>query len=94
MTVDDDLVLHLAKLAKLELDERQRALLRHDLVKILAMVEKLDELELAGVPPLRYPTQAVRRLRTDRVGDHLDRHRAMENAPEAADGFFRVPRVL
>ncbi|NJB85627.1 aspartyl-tRNA(Asn)/glutamyl-tRNA(Gln) amidotransferase subunit C [Lewinella marina] len=94
MTVDDDLVLRLADLAKLDVSENRLGKLRGDLTRILAMVEKLNELDLEDVEPLRYVTEAEQALRPDRAGDHLDRERAMENAPESDGVFFRVPRVI
>lgn len=96
MIVDDALVLRLAKLSRLELSPERITQLRTDLKNILAMVEKLDELELAEVKPLRYVVEAEPVLRPDEVGEHLDREQALANAP-AADregGFFRVPRVI
>lgn len=94
MTIDDDLVLHLAKLARLELTTESARKLRTDLVATLAMVEKLNELDLSGVAPLRYPTDVVTVLRPDAAGTHIDRKAAMENAPDADGEFFRVPRVI
>ena len=94
MTVDDDLVLRLADLAKLEIPPARVDRLREDLTNILGMVEKLNELDLEGVEPLRYVTDVETTLRPDRVGDHLDRERAMENAPDTDGVFLRVPRVI
>ena len=94
MTVDDDLVLRLADLAKLEIPPARVDRLREDLTNILGMVEKLNELDLEGVEPLRYVTDVETTLRPDRVGDHLDRQRAMENAPDTDGVFLRVPRVI
>ena len=96
MTVDDDLILRLAKLSRLELNAQRRDQLRNDLNGILAMVEKLEELDLEGVEPLRYVTEVENVLRPDAVGEHLDRDRALHNAPDAEveEGFFRVPRVI
>lgn len=96
MTVDDQLISRLAKLARLAPGPAQSEKLQHDLRNILAMVEKLDELDLATVEPLRYVTGVENVLRPDEPGDHLDRDAALDNAPDAdrAGGFFRVPRVI
>jgi aspartyl-tRNA(Asn)/glutamyl-tRNA(Gln) amidotransferase subunit C len=94
MTVDDELVLRLAKLAKLDLSPQRREQLRNDLVDILVMVEKLNELDLEDVEPLRYVTEVEQVLRPDRQTDHLDRPAAMANAPDSDGQFFRVPRVI
>lgn len=94
MTVDDDLVLRLADLAKLEISGERVGKLREDLSNILEMVEKLNELDLDGVEPLRYVTQVEQVLRPDEVGPHLDRERVMHNAPDSDGVYFRVPRVI
>lgn len=94
MTVDDALVLRLAKLARLAPPPERVEQLRGDLERILTMVEQLDELDLDGVEPLRYVTEVEHVLRPDTVGNHLDRATALENAPAAEEGFFRVPRVI
>lgn len=94
MTVDDDLVLRLADLAKLEIGGERVGKLREDLSNILVMVEKLNELDLDGVEPLRYVTQVEQVLRPDEVGPHLDRERVMHNAPDSDGVYFRVPRVI
>lgn len=94
MNVDDALVSRLAQLAKLRLTDDRVHDLCDDLNGILQMVEKLNELELDDVAPLRYVTDTEQVPRPDRVGDHLDRATAMANAPDADPAFFRVPRVL
>lgn len=94
MTVDDDLVLRLADLSRLAVPADRVPKLRADLERILAMVEKLNELDLDGVEPLRYVTDAERELRPDVVGKHLDRTAALENAPDHDGAHFRVPRVI
>ena len=96
MTVDDKLISKLAKLSRLAPSSQEAARLEKDLVKILAMVEKLDELNLDAVEPLRYVTGVENVLRPDEAGQHIDRDQAMANAPDAdkKEGFFRVPRVV
>lgn len=96
MTVDDDLISHLAKLARLAPDDQARERLRDDLANILGMVSKLDELDLDAVQPLRYVTEVEGGLRPDAVGPTAQRDAVLDNAP-AADretGHFKVPRVI
>lgn len=96
MTVDQQLISQLARLARLAPDERQTARLQEDLVKILDMVQKLDELDLEAVEPLRYVTGVENVLRPDEDAPAIDRDLALSNAPDAdtTEGFFRVPRVI
>ena len=94
MQVDHALVLRLAKLAKLAPPPERVEQLRGDLIRILDMVEKLNDLDLEAVEPLRYVTDTEQPLRPDAVGQHLDRIAALANAPDPDGQYFRVPRVL
>jgi aspartyl-tRNA(Asn)/glutamyl-tRNA(Gln) amidotransferase subunit C len=94
MNIEDDLVLRLARLAKLDLPPERLHSLSADLKGILAMVDKLNELDLADVEPLRYVTGTEQSLRPDTVGPQLDRTAALTNAPDHDGSHFRVPRVL
>lgn len=96
MTVDDELVSRLAKLSKLNPDAKERQRLSKDLKKILSMVEKLQELNLDGVEPLRYITEVENDLRPDEIANELPHDVAMRNAPDTDEKgeFFRVPKVI
>lgn len=96
MTVDDKLISRLAKLSRLAPTPQQSEKLQQDMKNILDMVAKLDELELEAVRPLRYVTGVENVLRPDEATGHIDREKALENAPDAdaEGGFFRVPRVI
>lgn len=96
MTVDDALLSKLTKLTKLELTGQQQEKIKGDLKNILAMVEKLKEVDVDGVEPLRYLSEVENELRPDEVAHELKREQALKNAPDQdADGqFFRVPRVV
>jgi aspartyl-tRNA(Asn)/glutamyl-tRNA(Gln) amidotransferase subunit C len=96
MNINDELLSKLTRLAKLDLDEDQRATVKNDLRRILTMIDKLKEVDVEGVEPLRYITSVENDLRPDEVGDELDRRKVLDNAPDQdEDGqFFRVPRVV
>jgi len=96
MTIDEALLSRLAKLSRLSPTPQQSARLQKDLVNIIGMVEKLDELDLEAVQPLRYVTGVENVLRPDESGNHVPRDQALDNAPDADKdgGFFRVPRVI
>ncbi len=96
MNVNDELLSKLTRLAKLDLDKDQRMNVKNDLHRILTMVDKLKEVDVDGVEPLRYITSVENDLRPDEVGDELDRRKALDNAPDQDESgeFFRVPRVV
>lgn len=94
MQIDRDLILKLENLAKLELSEAEREQLGGDLTKILAMVEKLQELDTTNVEPLVYISQPDSKLREDEVKNQVDNEQAILNAPEKSGPYFKVPKVI
>jgi aspartyl-tRNA(Asn)/glutamyl-tRNA(Gln) amidotransferase subunit C len=87
---------HLAHLARLALREDEKAALTADLNQIVAAVEKIDALDLAGVEPtlgVEAPLAAAA-LRADEPRPSLSREDALAMAPERTDEGFAVPRVI
>lgn len=85
---------HVANLARLELAHGEAEILTGQLDQILSYVEKLKELNTEGIEPTFYviPTNNV--FREDAIIEPLGRERALTNAPDKADGCFRVPKVV
>ncbi len=94
MHIDSALILKLENLARLELSEAEREILRGDLNNILAMVEKLDELDTANVDPLVYVNEVENALREDEIRHQVSREAALSNAPDSDGQYFKVPKVL
>jgi len=91
--VTEETVDHVARLARLSLSDEERRLFARQLEDILAWADSLQALDTSDVPPMSHPREAEA-LREDEPRDGLDRQAALEAAPEAADGLFRVPRVI
>lgn len=83
---------HVARLARLSLTEDERALFARQLDDILAWAEALQAVDVSGVEPLAAPGAAE--LRADEARDGLPQETALSAAPDAAEGLFRVPRVI
>ncbi|MES1214823.1 MAG: Asp-tRNA(Asn)/Glu-tRNA(Gln) amidotransferase subunit GatC [Bacteroidota bacterium] len=94
MEVNDALVEKLAHLAKLHFDDDQKAGIKDDLQKMIAFVEKLNELDTTGVKPLLHMSDEVNVLREDEVKGSISREEALQNAPLHDDRFFKVPKVI
>lgn len=95
MQIDTALISRLERLARLQLDDPERAQLTDDLQNILNMVDKLRELDTEGVEPLIYLNQPAENvLRDDVVGQQLSPAEALQNAPKHDGQFFRVPKVI
>jgi aspartyl-tRNA(Asn)/glutamyl-tRNA(Gln) amidotransferase subunit C len=89
--IDRDQVLHVAKLARLRLADDEVDRMAGELSKILEHVETMNELDLEGVEPTSHVVDLTNVLREDEPRPGLDRETALEQAPDAADGGFRVP---
>ena len=90
--IDRREVLRIARLAHLELDGDEVERLAGELSKILDYVARLESLDLEGVPP--HGRETASRLRDDTVLPSLGTDRALDGAPDRAQGYFKVPRVI
>jgi aspartyl-tRNA(Asn)/glutamyl-tRNA(Gln) amidotransferase subunit C len=93
MPVDIDIA-KVADLARLALSEEELAEYAAQLEVILEHAERVQALPTDGVDPTSHPLPMVNAFRPDEVGECLDREVVLSEAPDAADGQFRVPRIL
>jgi aspartyl-tRNA(Asn)/glutamyl-tRNA(Gln) amidotransferase subunit C len=84
---------HVAKLAHLSLSEAERETFARQLDEILAYAESIQALDTSEVEPMSHAA-ATGSFREDEPQPSLERERALAAAPDAADGLFRVPRIL
>jgi aspartyl-tRNA(Asn)/glutamyl-tRNA(Gln) amidotransferase subunit C len=84
---------NVARLARLTLTDEEKTLFARQLDEILAWAESLQALDVANVPPMSH-AHASDTWRDDQPGPAIDRERALAAAPDAAEGLFRVPRVI
>lgn len=89
--IDRDQVLHVAKLARLELSDEEVSNMAAELSGILEHVDRISELDLEGVEPTSHVVALLNVLRADEPRKSLDRDEALAGAPDPADGAFRVP---
>jgi aspartyl-tRNA(Asn)/glutamyl-tRNA(Gln) amidotransferase subunit C len=94
MSVTSQQVRHIAKLARIGMDDAQIEALVPELNNILGWVEQLAEVNTDGVEPLTAVIDQKLRLRDDIVNDGDIRDKVLANAPEAQHGFFAVPKVI
>jgi len=83
-----------AKLARLEVTEDEQAAFAKQLSQILTHVETLQQYDTTGVEPTATVLGQVNVYRPDSVRPSLPVDRAVDNAPESADGFFVVPKII
>jgi aspartyl-tRNA(Asn)/glutamyl-tRNA(Gln) amidotransferase subunit C len=89
--IDREQVLHVARLARLELSEEEIEQMAGELSGILEHVDRISELDLDHVQPTTHVVELANVLRDDEPEASLPREVALEPAPDPADGFFRVP---
>lgn len=92
LTQDD--VRKVATLARLALAPAQVEAYRTQLTSVLALMDQLGELDLAGVEPLCHPREATNALRNDAPGQTLPNEAFMAIAPDTLPPFLKVPNVF
>ena len=94
MEVNNKLIQDIAKLSKLKFDDSAEEKMKSDLGKMLAFVDKLNEIDTEGIDPLIYMSEEVNVLREDKVTEETSQEDALKNAPEKDSDYFKVPTVL
>jgi aspartyl-tRNA(Asn)/glutamyl-tRNA(Gln) amidotransferase subunit C len=89
--IDREQVLHVARLARLELSDEEVEKMAGELSKILGHIERISELDLDGVAPTSHVVEVGSALRPDEPRPSLPREVALGAAPDVADDGFRVP---
>jgi aspartyl-tRNA(Asn)/glutamyl-tRNA(Gln) amidotransferase subunit C len=93
----EEQVRHVAELANLALRDEEIARMKHDLEEILTHIDKLNELDTSNVAPMAqvlYSAEETATLREDRERATLGAQSALQNAPLAGAGYFKVPKVI
>ena len=91
MAITREQVVHVARLARLDLTEEELERLTGELGAILDAVSKVSELELADVPPTSHPLELVNVWADDEPHESLPLDDVLRNAPSSESGMFRVP---
>lgn len=91
MAITREEVLHVARLARLELTDDEVERLTGELSAILEAVSKVSELDLSDVPPTSHPLALVNGWDEDEPRASLTLDQAFANAPRREDDLFRVP---
>jgi aspartyl-tRNA(Asn)/glutamyl-tRNA(Gln) amidotransferase subunit C len=89
--IEREQVLHVAKLARLRLSEAEVEKMAGELSGILGHVDRIGELELDDVAPTAHVVDLENVLRPDEPRPSWPRDVVLEQAPDPADGAFRVP---
>lgn len=91
ITIKD--VEHVAKLARLEINEDEKETLTRQLGDILKYVEQMNEVDTSNVKPLSHAVELVNIMREDEICYEQTKSELMKNAPSEEDGYFKVPKI-
>ena len=94
MKITKEEVEHVARLARLELDDASIDKFVGQIGEILDYIDKLNAIDTSNVAATSHAISLNNAFREDRVEGHLDREAALANAPEKEDGSFVVPKVV
>lgn len=94
MAVSTEEVHYIAELARLRFSEEEEDHMARQMSRILDYMEKLNELDLTGVPPMSHVLDLHNVFRPDEAEQRIARDEALSNAPDADGAYFRVPKVI
>ncbi|NUM51923.1 MAG: Asp-tRNA(Asn)/Glu-tRNA(Gln) amidotransferase subunit GatC [Flavobacteriales bacterium] len=92
--IDSKTVERIAELSKLEFNDEEKKSVQNNLNRILAFVEKLNEVNTTGIEPLIYMVEEKGTLREDEAKQTITQQEALKNAPKKDSDYFKVPRMI
>lgn len=94
MSITRQEIAHVAKLARLALSDEEQQLFTDQMGAILAYAETLNELDTANVQPTSHAVPMQNAFRPDVALSSIGHERALANAPDTNETYFRVPPVI
>jgi aspartyl-tRNA(Asn)/glutamyl-tRNA(Gln) amidotransferase subunit C len=94
MKITDELVDHIAHLARLEFEGEKKQEIKADLIKIIEFVDQLNQVETDGVEPLIFMTDSLNVLREDEAKETITQAQGLMNAPNKDSDYFKIAKVL
>jgi aspartyl-tRNA(Asn)/glutamyl-tRNA(Gln) amidotransferase subunit C len=92
--ISRDDVIHVAKLARLDLTEEELELFTPQLAAVLEHAADVEALDVADVPPTAHPYPLRNVFREDKLRPSVDRDEVLAQAPAVEDRRFKVPPIL
>ena len=94
MSLSDDQIQRLARLARIAIQPDESAELARRLNRVLSLIEQMRAVDTAGIEPMSHALELVQRLRPDEVSETDRREEYQAVAPALEDGLYLVPKVL
>jgi aspartyl-tRNA(Asn)/glutamyl-tRNA(Gln) amidotransferase subunit C len=94
MEVNNELLDHIAHLARLSFEGEEKEAIKQDMKNITDFMNKLEELDTSDVEPLMFMLDEINVLREDVADQKISHEEALKNAPKKDSDYFRIPKVL
>jgi aspartyl-tRNA(Asn)/glutamyl-tRNA(Gln) amidotransferase subunit C len=94
MKITEEIVDHIAHLARLEFEGEKKEAIRKDMENIISFMDKLNEVPTENVEPLIFMNDEVNKLREDVSEETITQREALKNAPKKDSDYYRIPKVL
>jgi aspartyl-tRNA(Asn)/glutamyl-tRNA(Gln) amidotransferase subunit C len=94
MKINQQDVEHVARLARLSLNPDDLKTMTGQMDAILGYVDKLNELDTTGIEPMAHAVPMSNAFREDQITEPIGVERALQNAPNRSDNYFKVPKII
>jgi aspartyl-tRNA(Asn)/glutamyl-tRNA(Gln) amidotransferase subunit C len=94
MSLSDDQIRRLARLARIDVQPAEMGEIRDRLNRILTLVDAMRTVDTTGIEPMSHALDVVQRLRPDEVTEPDRRSSYQAVAPAVKEGLYLVPKVL
>ncbi|HLV42075.1 MAG TPA: Asp-tRNA(Asn)/Glu-tRNA(Gln) amidotransferase subunit GatC [Brumimicrobium sp.] len=94
MEIKDELIDHIAHLARLSFEGEEKSAIKEDLNNIIDFMDKLGKVDTENVKPLVFMSDEINVLREDVPAQTITHEEALKNAPKKDSDYFRIPKVL
>jgi len=94
MKISEEIVEHIAHLARLEFEGDKKQAIKQDMENIISFMNKLSEIPTDNVEPLIFMSDEYNKLREDVAFVTITQDEGLKNAPKKDSDYFRIPKVL
>lgn len=94
MKISEEIVEHIAHLARLEFEGDKKQAIKQDMENIISFMNKLSEVPTDNVEPLIFMNDEYNKLREDVAVVTITQDEGLKNAPKKDSDYFRIPKVL
>ncbi|GAA6137175.1 Asp-tRNA(Asn)/Glu-tRNA(Gln) amidotransferase subunit GatC [Arenicella sp. 4NH20-0111] len=94
MALDNKTVQDIARLARLNVSDKEIEKYRGEISNILDLVAQMEAVDTDGIAPMTHPFDATLRMRADEVTEKNNREKFQKIAPSSESGLYLVPKVI